>query len=166
MSNRDFILEDELLNIDESGLLNGFYMLSLLYYLGKCTFDELSTAMYLFRFVNVTHQLLSLEDQGRYWAQIPDWEKDNLDVMLVHVLIEKYNDRFVAGIRELMSREMIATDEQYVSLMENVRETAANVLWSESYRPIMHKAHYVSKLMGSVPLDKLKDRIRTIVGDM
>lgn len=166
MSDRDFAVEEQLFNIDESGLLNGFYIVSLLYHLRRCTIDQLATALYLFRFVGVTYQLLATDERDTYWAEIPDWEKDNLDGMLVHVLIEKYTDRFSAGLRELMARDIIATDEQEIFLRDDVREVVSLVATERIHRDIMHKAEYVSSLVMKVPLDILKDRIKVVVGDM
>ncbi|MBT2764812.1 hypothetical protein [Paenibacillus sp. ISL-20] len=161
---RDSSLEGELFNIDESGVLNGFYMLSLLHYLKSCTLDELATAMYLFRFVNITEQLLGDNDQIEYLSGIPEWERYNLDTMLSNVLIEKYTDRFKTGLKELISRGMILNEGQDILLLDSVRENSRDILEDKKFNLVVHKAKYVSKLIETFSIEELNEKIKTLIG--
>ncbi|KYG93730.1 hypothetical protein ABEW24_06400 [Paenibacillus jamilae] len=164
MSKRDLAAEGDLNNVEESGVLNGIYLLTFLHFIKRATLDEIAIGMYLFRFVNVMNELLSLDDKRVFMSKIPEWEKDNLDVMLSNVIIEKYNSRFLSGLKELLSRDMIIIADQYICLKEDVRSSSVDLLTNESFELVVHKAKYISQLMDQISLDDLKERIKGIVG--
>jgi hypothetical protein len=164
MSERDISAEGELQNIEENSALNGVYLLSLMIFLGKSTFDQVATAMYLFRFVNITSELLTNEDKREFISLLPDWETNNLDSMLSEIIIEKYNSRFLSGLKELLSREMIISNEHYISLKDEVKEDAKELFIGEQYKIILHKSYFIAKLIKEVPLDSLNRKIHQILG--
>lgn len=164
MSERNIVAEGDLQNIEENSALNGVYLLSLMQYFEKSTFDQVATAMYLFRFVNVTTELLASEDRKEFISLLPEWETNNLDSMLSGIIIEKYNSRFLSGLKELMSREMIISDEHYIALKDEVKEDVKKLFIDEQYKTILHKSYFIAKIIKDVPLDILNSRIYQIIG--
>ena len=164
MTERDISAEGDLQNIEENSALNGVYLLSLMNYLGKSTFDQVVMAMYLFRFVNVTSQLLASEDKKEFMSLLPEWEINNLDSMLSGIIIEKYNSRFLSGLKELLSREIIISDEYYLALKDDVKEDIKELFIGEQYKTILHKSYFIAKLIKEVPLDSLNRKIHQIIG--
>jgi hypothetical protein len=164
MSERDITAEGDLQNIEENSALNGVYLLSLMNYLGKSTLDQVATAMYLFRFVNVTSELLTFEDKKEFLSLVPVWETNNLDTMLSGIIYEKYNSRFLSGLKELLSRELIVSNEHYIALKDEVKEDVKKLFIGEQYKTILHKSYFISKLIKEVPLDSLNRKIYQIIG--
>ncbi|MDA1782687.1 hypothetical protein PDL07_08350 [Bacillus cereus] len=156
---------EEAYNIEENSILNGMYLVIIIHELGECTVEELAMTLYLCRFPNITKYFLSENDKNGYLNLYSDTEMNNLDnVFLTSFLIGKYSTRFIRGLKEIISRDMIKIDEQVIRLTENV-DAGMLVLNDKNVSNIQKKVRYIERIINENSIDIINTRIEKIVGD-
>jgi hypothetical protein len=161
MLKRDLETEFEWYEVDESGELNALYLFILLYHLKKCTLNQLAVAFYLFRFVNVLYKLLNAKDAELFIREIPDWEKGNLDSVLAPYIIEKFDHRFLSGLREIISKNIAILEDDTVILQKKHSSFPLIV----KHHRLFHKANFSCKVVKKIQYENLLNKINKIVGE-
>lgn len=162
MTKRNLSYESELYEIEESGILNALYLLFLLKHLKKCSLNALACGMYLFRFLNLTIHLLEEAEREKFIQFIPEWELENLDSLLMPYILQKYDKRFINGLKELYVRALIEIENNTVMLKENEKTGLFEI---EKFELINHKAFHISEIIKRTSYEELVKKIETIVGE-
>lgn len=114
---RDFNYEQKLYEIEDSPEINGYILAHLLYRLNTCSIEQLAISFYLYRFPNIAIKILELKNAPyRTIAEINNYEIFNLDILLMPLISEKYNNRFKSGFKQLLSFSLIITQKNEISL--------------------------------------------------
>lgn len=127
----------------------------------KCSMNQLACALYLVRFSKVLSKFLSKEEEVDFLNKVPEWELGNLDAMLVPYINQKYDIRFIRGIKELFAKGLIQIENEFVQLISK-KEISSG---SETIMRIQHKADYASRLVMGMNIELLNKQISRIVGE-
>lgn len=161
MFKRNIDKELAMYDIEEGRAINGLIILILLKFMPKCSLKQLACALYLVRFTKILSKLLDEDDRIQYLSGIPEWELGNLDILLSPYILQKYDYRFIRGIKELLAKNIISFDGDHVYSKITVDLSLEN----DSIRRIYHKAFYSSKVVMNTDISKLDDKIYQIIGE-
>ncbi|MFB5759153.1 hypothetical protein [Paenibacillus medicaginis] len=161
MFKRNIEQELALYEADETGSYNGLILFMIINSFSKCTLDQLSYAFYLVRFTKVLSRLLNEIERERFLEYIPEWELRNLDSILSPYIIQKYDRRFVRGLKELLARSLVKIEGEFVS----VALRAAIPLENDSFRIIRHKAVFACTVIRRYELSQLQTKIYQAIGE-
>ncbi|QLK09679.1 hypothetical protein BMG_6457 (plasmid) [Priestia megaterium] len=154
---------EDFFNIEESSILNGLYLILVLKNKERTTIDELATALYLYRFPFITKQIIDKEEEVHISNLFSHAELNNLDTMLYPFLLEKYNNRFISSLKELLARELVDVEQDYVYLKKEL--DMKELLNEEAIIQIDQKLGYIVKVINSMDYKTLKKKIEEIVGE-
>jgi len=158
---RDIDEELAMYDVEESSAINALIIIILLQHMPKCTLSQLACASYLVRFTNVLSKLLNNQTKVDFLKGIPYWEFGNLDTVLSPYIIQKFDTRFLRGIKELLAKNLIHIDKNNVSLACPPKIELGN----DDFKHIQHKAYYASLVVMNKNNSELVEQIYRIVGE-
>jgi hypothetical protein len=148
-------------DIEESSPFNGLILLIILYFMPKCSMNQIACALYLVRFSKILSKLLNKEEEIEFLKIVPGWELGNLDAMLVPYINQKYDTRFIRGIKELYAKGLIQIEGDSVQLISSIEFSSDN----ETIKRIQIKAYYASLVVMRTNVVQLNEQISRIVGE-
>ncbi|EBK2059924.1 hypothetical protein MJ257_21840 [Paenibacillus timonensis] len=123
--------------------------------------NQLACAMYLIRFSNVLIEFLDEKEKLEFLQIVPRWEFGNLDTMLVPYINQKYDVRFIRGIKELLAKGLIGIKDELVHIVPSFNIS----IESELIRRIQKKAYYASRIVKETNITSLNKKISQISGE-
>ncbi|OBR65617.1 hypothetical protein A7K91_13615 [Paenibacillus oryzae] len=148
-------------DMDESSSFNGFILLVLLKFFSKCTMNQVACSLYLVRFPKILARLLTKEEEMKFNEFVPEWEIGNLDALLVPYINQKYDTRFIRGIKELFARGLISIEGEDVRLTSSIEIPSK----SDAITSIENKAYFSSLVVKRTEISILNEKISRIVGE-
>ncbi|ARU62933.1 hypothetical protein CBW65_19565 [Tumebacillus avium] len=159
---RDLDYENELFAMEESVYVNALYLHFLLKEIGPCTLRTLANALYLFRFSKITLSLLKKNEAAALRRSMPEWEFENLDNMLIPYIVERFDSRFIGGVKELIVRKLAYLEEDVLILNPTYEMIFAKI---PVRKRITVKVKYVTKVIQRYSFDELHLKITKLVGE-
>ncbi|GGA49823.1 hypothetical protein [Paenibacillus physcomitrellae] len=92
---------------------------------------------------------------------VPEWEIGNLDALLVPYINQKYDTRFIRGIKELFARGLISIEGEDVRLTSSIEFPSK----SDAIMSIENKAYFSSLVVKRTDISILNEKISRIVGE-
>lgn len=148
-------------DIEESSPFNGLILLIILNFMPRCSMNQIACALYLVRFSKILSKLLNKEEEIEFIKNVPGWEFGNLDSMLVPYINQKYDARFIRGIKELFAKGLIQIEGDSVQLISPIELSTNN----ETIKRIQNKAYYASLVVMRTNVAQLNKQISRIVGE-
>jgi hypothetical protein len=154
-------------NIEDDPKLNALYLLFLLSQINACTIEKLAISLYLFRFINITLQLLNDGQKEELLQYLKTEDIDNLDTLMAPILIEKYNTRFKFGITELLARDLIkvSDSDSVVKMKKSIDISQEFNLEHYPFQKVFKKASAVSNLMNKYSVNEINILINKKIGE-